>query len=235
MSIPSTDPVQGCRLIPGFHGIVIQGALILTAFLSLIVKKRFEDATANTKYVRTWREFLLDSSKQIVGSGWVHILNLALSVRLKRKTEAGDSCDWYFANIVVDCTLGTLIEFLLFVLFTRAIIPFLFTFEECRDFESGHYTGKRSYFKQLSVWLVVVTSMKLIVYTILKSYRDLILGWSDLALSRYGGAPEKKLFVVMIVTPLIMNTVQLWIIDNFIKAKRPVIAVADLEKDLVSR
>jgi hypothetical protein len=226
--------VETCRLIPGFHGLVIQTTLMVTAFISLVFKKRLEDTASSSKYCRTWREFFLDSSKQIIGSGWVHILNLVLSVRLKRKTDLGDSCDWYFANIVVDCTLGTFIEYLLFTLIMRWVIPYLFSAQEAQDFESGHYRDRRSYLKQLSVWLIIVTCMKIIVYAILKTYREPILGWSDTLLYRYEDSPEKKLMIVMVITPLVMNTVQLWIIDNFIKAK-PAGNLRDIETSLISR
>ena len=210
-----------CKLIPGFHGLVIQSGLMLTAFLTLVLKKKLEDAARGPVKSRTWREFLLDSSKQIIGSGWVHILNLVLSVRLKRKTELGDSCDWYFANIFVDCTLGTFIEYILFITVMHVVIPYLFSEKEAREFKPGHYRDIRSYLKQLSVWLIVVTLMKLVVYGILKSYREAILGWSDACLDRYRDDPRRKLFVVMIVAPLLLNSMQLWIIDNFIKTKHP--------------
>jgi len=231
MSTLDTVP-HPCKLIPGFHGLVIQATLMITAFLSLVVKKRWEDANAGSKYVRSWAEFALDSSKQVIGSGWIHILNIVLSVRLKRKTDIGDSCDWYFANIVVDCTLGTFIEYILFVFFSRSVIPYLFSPSEAKELEPGHYRGRRSYLKQLSVWLIVVTCMKLIVYGILKTYRESILEWSDIVLSKYSERPDSKLFVVMILTPLVMNTVQLWVIDNFIKAKKPR-GLYDLERCLV--
>ena len=212
------DPAPGCKLIPGIRGMVLQTVLMGVAVLTLVIKKRFEDSL-NPRKARSWNQFLLDSSKQLIGGLWVHVLNLALAVRLKRRTELGDSCDWYFANIVVDCTLGTGIEYVLFALLMRFVIPFLFTGIEVRAFDSGRYDDKRSYFKQLSVWLVVVTGMKLIVYVILKEYRDLILSFADSMLARWETEPDAKLTVVMIVTPLVMNSVQLWIIDNFIKAK----------------
>lgn len=213
------EQTRACRLIPGVHGLIIQSSLTVIAFVTLVAKKRWEDANLGPNKGRTWREFFLDSSKQIIGAGWVHILNLLLSVRLKRKTELGDSCDWYFANIFVDCTLGTFIEFILFVIVMHGVIPYLFSEKEAKEFKPGHYKDLQTYLKQLSVWLIVVTAMKLVVYGILKTYRESILEWSDMVLARFSEQPERKLFVVMIVTPLVMNTMQLWIIDNFIKTR----------------
>ena len=217
MDVP-VNPTPTCRLIPGFRGLLLQSLLMGFAVLTLVLKKRFEDSL-KPKKARTWTNFLLDSSKQLIGGLWVHVLNLALSVRLKHRTELGDSCDWYFANIFVDCTIGTGIEYLLFAFLIRFVIPFLFSDVEVRAFESGRYEDTRSYFKQLSVWLLVVSGMKVIVYAILKHYRDWILSCSDSLLDRWQDAPDTKLFVVMVVTPLVMNSVQLWIIDNLIKAK----------------
>lgn len=213
------DNPPACRLIPGTHGLLIQSSLMVIAFVTLLAKKRWEDSNLGAKKGRSWSEFFLDSSKQIIGAGWVHILNILLSVRLKRKTELGDSCDWYFANIFVDCTIGTFLEFILFVIVMYGVIPYLFSEKEAKEFKPGQYKNIQTYLKQLSIWLIVVTAMKLVVYGILKTYRESILEWSDMCLDRFRDEPERKLFVVMVVTPLVMNTMQLWIIDNFIKTR----------------
>ena len=190
----------------------------------LIIKKRIEVKYSN----RTWREFLLDSSKQIIGSLWMHVLNLFFAVRLHRRHLDGDSCDWYWINIIVDCTVGTYIEYVLFQVTYRYIIPAVVRDRlAAREFESGTYDhlGERSanswnvrmYWKQLCVWLGICTSMKLIVILLLKfaSYPLLIL--SDIVLDRFDDNPMKKLMFVMVVTPLVFNSAQLWIVDNIIK------------------
>eukprot|EP00438_Fugacium_kawagutii_P028575 Skav232564 [mRNA] locus=scaffold3309:118307:119170:- [translate_table: standard] len=45
---------------------------------------------------RDFFEFLMDASKQLIGAGWIHILNLLFAMRLEHQfeTSGGDECDW---------------------------------------------------------------------------------------------------------------------------------------------
>jgi hypothetical protein len=219
-----TSQGTACRLVPGISGLLIQVLLMGMSLGLLILKKRIEIKHSN----RTWREFMLDSSKQIIGSLWMHVLNLFFAVRLHRRNLDGDSCDWYWINIVVDCTLGTYIEYVLFQVTYRYIIPTLVKDRAAiREFDSGTYdhTGgqtsssfnKRMYGKQLGVWLMICTTMKLIVLLFLKLASDPLLDLSDIFLDRFDDNPMKKLMFVMVVTPLVFNSAQLWIVDNIIK------------------
>lgn len=208
-----------CRLIPGTFGLVIQLFLMGLSLGLLILKKRIEVKYSN----RTWREFILDSSKQIVGSLWMHVLNLFFAVHLHRKNLEGDSCDWYWINIVVDCTIGTYIEYILFRVTYRYIIPTLVKDSTARsEYESGTYDkngtiNSRMYWKQLTVWLAICSSMKLVVLLFMSLAADPLIDLSDIFLDRFDANPLEKLIVVMVVTPLIFNSAQLWIVDNIIK------------------
>lgn len=66
-------------------------------------------------------EFLMDSSKQLLGAGWIHVLNLLFAKKLEERFQAsgGDECDWYWINIVVDCTFGVAVTYLLLQLSMR--------------------------------------------------------------------------------------------------------------------
>lgn len=94
---PAVDPLSypsepECQLFPGYFGYYVQlgnnnninmyicyccSALFSICGLSLILKKYKEGNS-----VRTWWEFLLDSSKQGIGSSWIHCLNLIFATRL---------------------------------------------------------------------------------------------------------------------------------------------------------
>ena len=208
-----------CRLIPGMFGMIIQLCLVAVSLALLVLKKRIEVKYSN----RTWNEFILDSSKQIIGSLWLHVLNLFFAVHLHRRNVEGDSCDWYWINIVVDCTLGTYIEYMLFRLTYRYIIP-AFVKDEITmsEYESGTYhqdgeLNSRLYWKQLTVWLIICTCMKFIVLIFMKLASDPLIDLSDIFLDRFDENPWEKLVVVMVITPLIFNSAQLWIVDNIIK------------------
>lgn len=225
-----------CRLIPGIFGLLIQLSLMGLSIGLLILKKRIEVKYSN----RTWNEFILDSSKQILGSLWLHVLNLIFAVHLHKKNLEGDSCDWYWINIIVDCTLGTYIEYILFRIIHRVVLPaFVKDPLKAREFESGFYEhqggrigsfSSRMYLKQLCVWLSICTSMKLIVILFMQIAADPLIDLSDIFLDRFDDNPGEKLVLVMIVTPFIFNSAQLWVVDNIIKRSER----ADPEK-LVSR
>ena len=73
--------------------------------------------------------------------------------------------------------------------------------------------------------------MKLIVAFIMRTFRDILLKVADMALGGYNSDPSEKLMIVMVLTPLVFNTLQLWIIDNLIKrSERHVILLVSPEK-----
>lgn len=62
---------------------------------------------------RTWKVWFFDSSKQLTSAGLAHIMNIVIAIFLSENSKGGDSCVWYFINILVDTTIGMLICFLL--------------------------------------------------------------------------------------------------------------------------
>merc|ERR1712048_193983 len=108
----------------------------------------------------------MDSSKQLFGAGLIHVLNLLFAQRLQSHYMIlGDECDWYWINIVVDCTIGVFVNYLLLHLCVDAILPAAVP-DQAHDFKSGEYTEGDSfeamkYIKQLILWLAIVTIMKL--------------------------------------------------------------------------
>ena len=212
-----------CRLMPGMFGVVTQVLLLTISVLALVGKKTLD------RTERSCVEFFLDSSKQIIGSVLVHSLNLFFAVRMHKQHREGDSCDWYWINIVVDCTVGTLIELLLFQFCMHVVIPHVCSERAAAEFDSGEYAGTstarlsqvswRRYWKQLGLWLFICGVMKLVVVAIMRRSKRSLLRLASILLGPVQGNPEAKLLVVMSVTPVIFNTLQLWVIDNLIKRK----------------
>ena len=79
----------------------------------------------------------------------------------------------------------------------------------------------RRYYKQLVLWLVVVTVMKLTVLVFLVVFEPLLAYLAALALSPVRGDYKAKLVVVMVITPVIMNSLQFWVTDSFLKKHGP--------------
>ena len=218
-----------CRLIPGLLGVTLQGLLFLGVCLALLCKKQHDDPP------RAWPTFLADSSKQMIGAGWLHALNLVCSWALDaierpggaEVAEDGDACDWYFINVVVDCSLGVFVEYLLlkgwsFIL-TRLNLPGLSDATESGNYYEpvGHGEDpprfqRDMYLKQLLMWLLIVTQMKLLLVALFLATHSWLIFLTRRSLCSIP-SDEAKLAVVMIVVPYVMNTLQVWLVDAFLK------------------
>merc|ERR1719162_1842200 len=93
------------------------------------------------------------------------------------------------------------------------------------DFETGDYRRQDGschpvkYVKQLVLWLVIVSLMKLCMCAIMTLGHNSLVGLAQAMLSPFASDATLKLFVVMILTPVCMNVFQFWMVDNFIKRK----------------
>lgn len=214
-------PAQGeCTLIPGVFGVFIQVLLFAVCCSVLIFKKQLEVKRGDT---RTWSEFLLDSSKQLVGAGTIHLLNLVFASVLGG-LGGSDACSWYFINIAIDCTLGVGIEYAILRMLTSYVLPSLLSPEEVSQFETGNYGhGQKPdlirYLKQLGLWVLVVILMKLVMVGVMVLFSPVLASAADILLSPLKNSQQAKLFMVMILTPLFFNALQFWLVDGFLKKK----------------
>merc|ERR1719162_88033 len=113
---PTMEPqVQECRVLAGDVAILMQVLLFVCSVAALIFKYRRESGD------RTPSEFLMDSTKQLIGAGWIHVLNLSFAKGLEAHFQGTDECQWYWVNIMLDCTLGVAVEYLLLIILTRLI------------------------------------------------------------------------------------------------------------------
>eukprot|EP00927_Polykrikos_kofoidii_P025653 TRINITY_DN23008_c0_g1_i1.p1 TRINITY_DN23008_c0_g1~~TRINITY_DN23008_c0_g1_i1.p1 ORF type:complete len:568 (+),score=76.48 TRINITY_DN23008_c0_g1_i1:90-1706(+) len=205
-----------CRVLAGPVAMILQFALFLCC-CCLLFYKYIRQSNG-----RSIVEFGMDSSKQLFGAGWIHILNLFYSVSLKDSFgNLGDECEWYWVNIVVDCTLGVFITYVLLKLMTKMVIRA--GAEEADSLQSGTYTSKdgtiqlERYAKQLVMWLGVVTLMKIAVLAIMGTFSLIFIFVAKVVLFPFAWNSTTKLAVVMIFTPIFMNSLQFWVTDNFIR------------------
>jgi hypothetical protein len=211
----SLDPGE-CRVLAGDTGKMVQVMLLLCCMTSLVCKYYKNHGG------RTMGEFALDSSKQLLGAAWIHLMNLMCAEGLEAKFQgAGDECEWYWINIVIDCTLGVAVEYILL----QVLMNLLQTMapEQVNDFRTGEYRGYDGgvnlvkYQKQLWMWLLIVTMMKACMLVLMALGHDTFLATAQGVLSPFSSSATSKLMMVMVVTPFFMNSLQLWITDNFIK------------------
>ncbi len=75
------------------------------------------------------------------------------------------------------------------------------------------------YAKQIFIWLGIVSVMKLFMVMFMLILGRHLEAASEILLAVFVYHEKVKLLVVMILTPAIMNTVQFWLSDTFLKAK----------------
>ncbi|KAI5957439.1 hypothetical protein KGF57_003133 [Candida theae] len=230
---PPQDDDGKCELI-GTFSLLTQAFLGLICLSSLIVKRFYEYPIR-----RTWPVWSFDVSKQLIGALGVHVFNVILSVL---KTAPGlvllirggdekpsygdddpdkdDPCDWYFLNIVFDCTIGVYILYLVF----RGVNYVCKRMFHITQIESGEYgdvnnPSWRAFSKQLAIYFTSLMITKFILYGLVEIFeRELLWITSHILLRWLDEYPDEvEIFIVMFIIPIIMNCLQLILIDNFIR------------------
>ncbi|KAL8692539.1 MAG: hypothetical protein Q9218_002460 [Villophora microphyllina] len=220
-----------CQLL-GEASIIIQGALGGLALLSLVYKRWRE------RPQRPLKIWFFDVSKQVVGSVLLHVANLLMSMlssgqfTVTPKTETGEyranPCSFYLLNLAIDTTLGIPILIILLRLLTYA-----FSLTPLGDppesIQSGNYgrPAKASWWlKQSFIYFLGLLGMKACVFVIFQLC-PWIVRVGDWALKWTEGNKTVQIFFVMLFFPVIMNAIQYYIIDGFIKDQNPAEPEAD--------
>jgi len=197
--------------------LIMQALLFCTTCAVLFVKKIRE------KSGRTWRVFLLDSSKQIVASGWMHVANMLCALAFATSLPGVDGCTVYAANIILDASVGLLVEWALLRGLHVCLVCLRFT-AAAQMLDSGSYYDEQVRFRltwylaQLLVWLCIMTTMKASIVVLMwccpwvEFSIDAILGGLD-------HSPKAKLAIVMVAIPVVMNTIAMVVTDMFIKKR----------------
>lgn len=212
MVLPEGDH-GNCQVLGDVFGLLVQGLLFAVVMASMLLKWRLEQPR------RQFRIFALDSSKQVVGAGAIHVMNLLCAMTFARgKEPVADECAWYWVNIMIDTTLGVLICY-----------GFLKVTETVFGYDSGHYGKKaetgidwqsnpdyRKWAQQIGVWCIIVSLMKLVVVILMLLFASF---WERVSVGATHWIRDRqlRLIFVMIVTPTLMNMFQFWVTDSFLK------------------
>ncbi|USP74868.1 hypothetical protein yc1106_02142 [Curvularia clavata] len=213
-----------CNLLGDF-ALLVQAALGLLAVSSLVVKRMREHPR---RPVKIW---FFDVSKQVFGSVLLHLANVLMSMLSSGKFDVAtvsptqldgkdqpNPCSFYLLNLAIDTTIGIPILVLLLKLlhagFSRT--PLANPPESIRSGNYGHPPRATWWLKQSIIYFLGLIGMKLCVLALFA-----LLPWiawvGDWALRWTEGNTALQIAFVMFVFPLIMNALQYWIIDNFIK------------------
>ncbi|KAI9761654.1 MAG: hypothetical protein M4579_000888 [Chaenotheca gracillima] len=221
-----------CSLLGPFS-LLVQGALGLLALLSLVWKRYRERPQ---RPIKIWA---FDASKQVVGSVLVHIANLLMSMLSAGQfsvsaavSSEGDSpshesyqpnpCSFYLLNLAIDTTIGIPILVVLLKVLTYAfsLTPVGKPRESIKSGNYGNPPKASWWMKQSLIYFLGLLGMKICVLFIFT-----VLPWisriGDWALKWTEGDKTKQVIFVMLLFPLIMNALQYYIIDSFIKEQNP--------------
>lgn len=202
-----------CQVLGDVFGLLVQGLLFGVCCSVLLMKWYLENPR------RDFKIFLLDSSKQIMGAGVIHVLNMVCAMAFPTLLKVdGDECAWYWVNIMIDTTFGVIVCY-----------GFLKLSEKLFGYDSGHYGKGAStgidwqkdpdyvkWFHQITVWCVIVFLMKLVVVIIMFIWASFWV-WAAEAATHWIEDTRTRLIFVMIVTPTCMNIFQFCCTDQFIK------------------
>ncbi|CAO2654150.1 Nn.00g108830.m01.CDS01 [Neocucurbitaria sp. VM-36] len=219
-----------CNLLGDF-ALIVQGALGLLAVSSLAVKRLRESPR---RPIKIW---FFDVSKQVFGSVLLHLANILMSMLSSGKfdvaakttatsqyagtDEEGDQpnpCSFYLLNLAIDTTIGIPILVLLLKILHRAfsLTPLANPPESIRSGNYGQPPRATWWLKQSIIYFLGLIGMKLCVLAIF-AFLPWIAWVGDWALRWTEGNTAVQIAFVMFIFPLIMNALQYWIIDNFIK------------------
>ncbi|BCS30287.1 STIMATE family protein [Aspergillus puulaauensis] len=214
---PENDDDNGeCRLLGPFS-LVVQAALGMLALLSLVYKRWRERPQ---RPVKVWA---FDASKQVFGSSMLHLLNLVMSMfsagqfEITRKYKP-NPCSFYLLNLGIDTTLG--IPILIFILhFLNRLAVYTPLANPPESIESGNYGDPPRFgwwFKQSIIYFIGLLGMKICVFFLIQMV-PFIVKVGDWALRWTEGNTAIQIIFVMLLFPVIMNAIQYYIIDIFIK------------------
>ena len=215
----------------------MQAALGCLALLSLVYKRWRERPQ---RPVKVWA---FDASKQVIGSVLLHLANLFMSMfstgqleqtLAKAAAEAIKSgseqegyqpnpCSFYLLNLAIDTTIG--IPILIVILRVLTVgASYTLIANPPESIQSGNYGQPPKatwWLKQSLIYFFGLLGMKACVFLIFELC-PWIIRVGDWALRWTEGNEAIQIAFVMLIFPLIMNALQYYIIDTFIKKRATV-------------
>ena len=209
---------EQCSLFGVFGGMV-QLTLASLCLLSLLCKV-YLDKRYREDPPREWLVFFLDTSKQGFSALVAHFMNLMGAVIISRLQE-DNPCVWYFINLMIDTTLGVLTSYL-----CLKLLEYISYRKGWQKMISGNYENNLdegidlgAWALQLMSWGTIVAVTKWLWIILIACFREQFGSLGSWVLEPLEGHPKFELLVVMIFVPLVMNVIQFWIQDTFLKGK----------------
>ncbi|KAF0692567.1 Aste57867_16379 [Aphanomyces stellatus] len=205
------DEHDKCLLLTDGFARFIQLLLGVCAMGVLFVKREMETPK------RKFNVWVFDVSKQGLGALFVHIVNIFLSIIMTQRSKAeDDECAIYFVTFLIDVTFGTVLV-LFFLKQVKALAAYM---RWTSIVDSGEYGNPPQFIvwgKQLGAYLIILIAMKIVVTILISILFAPLARGSTYIFSIFHNHRHAELVVVMILGPCVVNVVQFWILDNYLK------------------
>ena len=196
-----------CKLLDNVFSYLIQFFLGAVSIGSLIFKRHIEIPK------RSWKIWLFDVSKQLIGGFFTHIANIMVSEYILY-TKGGDECAWYFINFVVDCTIG-----IFFVYIFHYGLCYFFKINKIIGYY-GNPPETRKWFNQMVIYVASLFLNKIVIVTSLYFLKEQFTYLGNEIFKNIQNKPNLELLIVMIICPFILTTIQMWIFDFMLKNRK---------------
>ncbi|EQC25459.1 hypothetical protein SDRG_16678 [Saprolegnia diclina VS20] len=208
-------PTGSCKLLSGPFETFIQVALGFIAMSVLVVKRLRESPR------RPLGVWLFDAGKQAIGAGVAHAANIAIAIVLvgySQKKDPADQCAMYFINFTLDTSFGVLLNWALLRGLVRLAHHFKWTMLQVPG-EYGDPIQVQVWLVQLASWLGIILLTKVIIGRVILLFHPELEVFGDVLFEPLRDFPRTELILVMIACPCLMNGLQFWVQDSFLKKK----------------
>ena len=207
---------DSCKLLGGFQENFVQGTCLLLGFLTLLLKQKMSSKTE-----RRWKVWLMDVSKQAFSGAAAHVAGMVNAKILLSSGSHGDECSWYLISFTFDTFFGVLFGYIMLNYMLQPCAKRLYwtSLEESGNYydDDTHEVSYLIWFKQMVSWVIITIIARAMVGSFLY-VNEFWLGDISLSVSELFECHEHVFLVlVMLGCPLILNGLQLWIQDTFLK------------------
>lgn len=155
----------------------------------------------------------MDASKQGFSGGLLHVMNLFFASNASGVQE----CVWYFLSFCMDTIFGMVLAYLLLHAVERCL-----NYSPRLSFKSGYYGEKaewRLWGYQMFIWICIIVLVKLTIWVTMTLLLTPLEYIGELILYPISFNPNIELIMVVIIIPVISNSIVFWVTDNFLKNK----------------
>lgn len=209
--------LEECKLLSGDFAAALQVLLGFIA-LSVLVFKRLREVPRRPLMV-----WAFDASKQMVGASFAHVANLLIAIMLysyeaqqRRDEDTVDQCALYFVNFTLDTTLGVFLNYVLLSAVVLLALRFHWTSLQTPG-DYGTPIRTKVWLLQLVSWIVVIFLAKFIIAMLILAFEKPLGSLAVMLFKPLEKHPDVELALVMIACPCLMNALQFYIQDNFLK------------------